>query len=139
MRVGIIESGVNVYSFSSARQLIELPAGRDEYVLSFWWYPSSRTTREGDTNPVSEFLPGAVLYGPDAGDYQLVLLLDSNDQEIARLLNEDSRNDRQWLYQSYDISAYAGQAVKLYFLVINNGSGGTAGMFIDNVKVEICE
>ena len=40
---------------------------------------------------------------------------------------------------SYDLGAYAGQAVQLYFNAYNDGDGqGVTGFFLDDVSVESC-
>jgi bacillopeptidase F (M6 metalloprotease family) len=64
-------------------------------------------------------------------------LLDPNDQWIARLLWQ-RRNDQVWMYHQFDLMAYAGRTVKLYFGAYNDGAGGVTGMYVDDVSLEVC-
>ena len=48
-------------------------------------------------------------------------------------------DDRAWAeYGSYNLSAYAGQTVKLYFGVVNDGDGAPTGMYVDEVTLVAC-
>ena len=41
-------------------------------------------------------------------------------------------------YGSYDLSAFAGQTVRLYFGVVNDGDGAPTGMYVDEVTLVVC-
>jgi len=43
-----------------------------------------------------------------------------------------------WVYREYDLSAYAGQYVRIQFGTYNNGYGGRSVMYVDDVQVQIC-
>jgi PKD repeat protein len=97
--------------------------------------------------PMSEEEPGGSLPSPAAvftlqeaaleGDVQYVILRDENDQEIDTLLWQRS-DDRAWTFHEFDLTAYAGQTIKLNVGVYNDGAGGVTAMYLDDVSLEIC-
>ena len=111
MRLGIEHAADNVLSYSSAGQSLDLP-NAPNLTLTFWFYP---------------------LAGDATGDAQYLLLLDKLGN-YTRLMWITS-DARSWLYQSIDLSAYAGQQVTLRFGVYNDGQGGVAAMYLDDVSL----
>ncbi len=117
MLLGLKPGETDVLSYSSARQAITLPATLDSATLTFWF------------RPVSEL---------DAGDRQEALLLDEDDHLLAILMRANL-SDTTWINQSYDLSAYAGETVQVYFNAYNDGDGnGVTGFYVDDVSVEVC-
>jgi YVTN family beta-propeller protein len=115
MRIGI-ESGENVYSYSTVQQTVHVPADAQEAVLSFWYYAVS-----GDTE----------------NDLQYVLVKDQ-DGSFEWVLEERS-NRRVWMFKEHQLgSRYRGADISLYFSVLNDGSGGTTAMYVDDVSLLIC-
>ena len=50
-----------------------------------------------------------------------------------------SQNDsRTWNQMSFDLSRWRGRTFQIYFNVYNDGQGGTAGMFLDDVSLVAC-
>ena len=47
-------------------------------------------------------------------------------------------NSQLWNQMSFDLSPWRGQTVQLYFNVYNDGVGGTAAMFLDDVSLTAC-
>ena len=47
-------------------------------------------------------------------------------------------NSQLWNQMSFDLSPWRGQTVQLYFNVYNDGVGGTAAMFLDDVSLTTC-
>ena len=48
-------------------------------------------------------------------------------------------DNRAWTeHGSFDLSAYAGQTVRLYFGVFNDGDGAATGMYVDEVTLVVC-
>ena len=142
LRAGIV-SGADVYSYSSARQTLTLPAGITQATLSFWWYPVSAATNqvEAQTAP-SVALAQAAADGmlpddPQAADAQYVLVLDEHGN-ILRTLMWTLSDARQWRQASFDLSAYAGQTIQIHFGVYNNGDGHATAMYVDDASVVIC-
>jgi len=116
MRLGNV-GGPDVASYSSVMQSVTLPADARAATLSFWWYPISQ-----DTYP---------------NDAQIVLVLDQNLRVLGTV--EHTLSDaRQWSYRSYDMSAYMGQTVLIYFGVYNSGMGNElSAMYVDDVSLTV--
>jgi bacillopeptidase F (M6 metalloprotease family) len=66
-----------------------------------------------------------------------VLILDGQDHEIGRLISGRS-DDRRWIPYHFDLTAYAGQTIKLYFGVYNDGWDGVTAMYVDDVSLKLC-
>lgn len=112
-----ITSGGNVQSFSSARQTVTIPAASSQVRLSFWFY--------------------AMADSPATTDYMEVVLLDPT----GVILNKPwrSHNDsRVWNQLTFDLTPWRGQTVQVYFNVYNDGVGGRAAMFLDDVSLTAC-
>ncbi len=60
-----------------------------------------------------------------------------NNQFVAQVLGVQ-RNDRTWLFQQYDLTAQAGQQIRLTLGVRNDGVGGRLAMWADNVSIIVC-
>ncbi|MGD1995447.1 MAG: fibronectin type III domain-containing protein [Anaerolineae bacterium] len=113
-RVGILDPDLNAYSYSSVRQTATLPAG-SRATLSLWVYP----------------------VGDDPGDSHYVTMFDEGDA-YHNLGTWAADTDSQiWQQREYDLSAYVGQTVDLYIGTKNDGNGGPAGMYIDDVSLKI--
>ena len=116
LRLGIVDSGGNVFSYSSAEQKITLPQAAD-IALVFWAKYVSLDT---------------------AGDSQYILVLDESQSNYDTLLR--SRNNTSaWNAYYYDLTAYAGQTIWLRFGVINDGTEGVTSMLVDNISIEACD
>ena len=116
MRVGIVELGDDQESYSSARQMVTVPADAISATLRFWLYPLS---------------------GASSDDVQYVIVLDEEGQEVETLISQRS-DDRQWTSYQFDLTAYAGWTIELYFGVYNDGSDGVTAIYVDDVSLEIC-
>ena len=112
-----ITSGANVESFSSARQTVAIPATATQTTLSFWFY--------------------AMASSPATTDYMEVVLLDPAGAILTKPWVSHN-NSQLWNQMSFDLSPWRGQTVQLYFNVYNDGVGGTAAMFLDDVSLTAC-
>ena len=112
-----ITSGANVESFSSARQTVTIPATATQTTLSFWFY--------------------AIASSPATTDYMEVVLLDTAGAILTKPWVSHN-NSQLWNQMSFDLSPWRGQTVQLYFNVYNDGLGGTAAMFLDDVSLTAC-
>lgn len=108
----------NVASYSSIRQNVYLPNWPATVWLRFWYQPLSE--------------------GVDADDYQELLLLQPQSQQVEARLWRVTRDDQRWLQQIVDLSGYRGRSVSLYFNVNNDGAGGRTAMYLDDVCLELC-
>ncbi len=112
-----ITRGGNKQGFSSAKQMVTLPSAATKVTLTFWAY----TLVEGVGN----------------GDSMQLVLLHPDGSVLYKLW--DSTNDsRLWNQQNFDLTRWRGQTVQVYFNVYNNGTGGTVGMFLDDVSLSAC-
>ena len=136
MRVGIVEPAHNRYSYSSARQLVTIPADAASTTLRFWLYPTSGESTANlivPTHPLASTITRAAL----SGDRQYVLVLDEYDQWIDTLVWQRT-DDRQWMSYEFDLAGYAGHTIKLQFGAYNDGLSGVTGLYVDDVSLEIC-
>jgi hypothetical protein len=113
-----INDGVNRDSYSSARQLVTIPAGAGSAALSFWYYAYA------DGAPTTDYM-------------ELVLLAPDGYTVIEKPWF--SRNDsRAWNQMTVNLDAYRGRSLYLYFNVRNDGAGGIARMHLDDVSLAAC-
>ncbi|MFN8444336.1 MAG: hypothetical protein U0175_26370 [Caldilineaceae bacterium] len=117
IRLGIVDN-TNVAGESSISQQIILPADAVRLILSYRYY----TVYSGT---------------PDGGDIQFVDLENTATSGKVRLISETS-NATQWRLDQRDLTPNRGQTLRLIFGVINNGTGGRAGMYVDNVSLAYC-
>ena len=106
--------------------------------LSIQVYPVS-----GEANLASptQVFPAEV--GPDqptavaAGDAQYGLILDPDSGEELDTIFWQVSNDQVWQTHTFDLSAYAGQTIRLHFGVYNDGLDGRTAVYIDNAALVI--
>lgn len=138
MRVGVDNESNEVVSWSSARQVVTLPADALSATLQCHVYPmSGEAAQRGTAQPAAQ----AQVLARDpaaAGDAQYLLLLDpTNKDDIVDVLFWQLSNAQQWQVYAFDLTAYAGQALKLHFGVYNDDAGGRTGMYVDNVSLVV--
>lgn len=131
LRVGLVASP-NHYAYSSARQLVSIPADAVTATLSFWLYPVSTETQLASSEAAL-----AHTATPAAGDAQYVLVLDLAGHTLETLL-WTRESGVAWKPYTFDLSAYAGQTVRLHFGVYNDGAGGITGMYVDDASLRAC-
>ena len=139
MRVGIVNSYDNRYSYSSARQWVTIPHNTSSATLRF--SIQSRSTElsasharlQAPARPLAATVEEANL----SGDAQYVLILDEREEWVGTLLWHLS-DDWSWTSHEFDLTGYAGRTIKLHFGAYNNGSGGVAGLYVDDVSLSIC-
>jgi len=115
MRLGV-ESGTDVYSFSTVWQAIHVPADAEGPVLAFWYYPVSNDT---------------------SGDLQYALILDEHGTILDWMFSARS-NAQEWILEEYSLDAYRGEDIRISFGVINDGDGDLTTMYIDDVSALLC-
>ena len=113
-----ITSGANVESFSSARQKVSIPANAAQVTLSFWYY--------------------AMAEAPATTDYMELVLLNADGTVILGKPWQSHNDSRLWNRAQFDLTAWRGQTLQLYFNVYNDGIGGRAAMFLDDVSLSSC-
>ena len=134
MQVGIVESAEDEYAYSSTQQWVTIPAGTGSASVRFWLYTMSDEAGVADPLPAPSFAPQAVL----AEDAQYVLVYSEGGAVLRRKYWQPPLDHRSWTEHSIDLSAYAGQTVRLYFGVFNDGDGAATGMYVDEVTLAAC-
>jgi hypothetical protein len=114
MRLGI-DTGHNVFSFSSVQQTVTIPAGAIEAELSFYYFPVGAQT---DDDRIYFF----VLRASDDAWLQSVFWTETH---------------QAWNLRTFDLLSYAGQPVKLRFGVKNDGFVGTLAVYVDDVELRV--
>lgn len=119
IRLGVTDA-ITVSGLSATQQVIQLPKSSDRITLRFRYLPLyAESLSVGDLQYVD-------IYHGESG-----LLL-------ARALDVQS-NERMWTQYEFDLSRYAGELIRLFFLVSNDAVGGNIAMYIDDVSVLACE
>jgi hypothetical protein len=148
MRLGIEPGDPDVFSFSPAYYKVSVPANATSVTLGFW---AKRLTEDPPKVPLD---PTTDLYDPgeiiqEIYDWktksqrawydrqELMILQQDCFNWLATLMRELS-NDGVWTQYSYDLSAFAGQDILVYFNVINNGDGERTWMYVDDVQAQAC-
>ena len=99
--------------YASASQYVTLPAGQTA-TLRYWLRPTCA--------------------GCDLQDKQYVWLLDADEE--PHFLLPDGRHDSQtWEQHEHDLSAFAGQTVRLFFSIYRDGDGETNVVYVDDVSL----
>jgi len=151
-----ILTGLNYFNLESSSEVwqrnIDLPDGSGA-MLTFWIY---RTRLEGVPPPVpvppADFslrsavpelagsisrVPAAITATPPE-DWTYVYILDDHRDFLAKPFWQRATNDNAWIRYDFDISDFMGQQIELLFGTYNDGKGGPAAMFIDDVEVGTC-
>ncbi len=134
MRTGTGPSGPNVYSYSSARQWVSIPAGVRSATLTFWRYATLGDLAAVGQEAVETADPLAA--GPEVNDFQYLLAVFADGSYDTLRTWRD--NSQRWTLTEVDLSAYAGRSFWLHVGTFNNGAGGRSGMVIDEVGLRIC-
>jgi len=117
--VGIIDPTQDAFSFSSAAQKITIPANATAATLKAWVYP------------VSTDIP--------SNDVQVTMILDSNFR-VLKQLNTMLANDQTWQEQTFDVTAFKGQTIYVYFGAVNVAvNGKVTGMYVDDVSLVVTQ
>jgi hypothetical protein len=116
MRLGITDQG-DYPSYSSLWQKVTIPFDASYATLSFWYYPLSQDSNEGD--------------------WQEAQILDTNLFRLAQVMKVNS-NSQTWMYHTFDLMPYRGQTIAIYFNVHNDGEGDLkTAMYLDDVSVAV--
>jgi hypothetical protein len=114
------EAGALGATYSSGYQTISIPSDATSATLHFWYKPGAD--------------------GTSTADFQRVLLLRSNDYGLLKQLLRTRLNSTVWREASFDLAAYRGKSVVVYFETYNDSTAATGRtwMFLDDVSVEVC-
>ena len=69
------------------------------------------------------------------------MLLDGNSYALVTKLMQELDDDDVWKYRAFDLTAYRGRSVVLYFEVFNDGTStaGRSWMYLDDVSLKFCQ
>ena len=154
MHCGIPPTESDSETPSSFYQELTIPADAGTVELSFWYMPFTEETEwpSGTEMTGERFTPEECILGTwiDKGlpesvegvlggyDSQQCRILDAGFSPLVQVLNVNL-NTGAWTEVTYDLSAYKGQTIVLYFNVYNNGWGDKrTWMYVDDVRVDVC-
>ncbi|PZS03350.1 MAG: hypothetical protein DLM69_03100 [Candidatus Chloroheliales bacterium] len=106
-------SGAEALGDSSIYQAITVPAGGAQ--LSYWYRPLTQDTVEFD--------------------WQDAYVANASGAILATIMHV-AVNDQTWKYQAFDLTPYAGQTVRIVFLVHQDGFLDNTAMYVDDVTVQ---
>ncbi len=115
-RVGIPLGEPGAAAYSSIAHRVALPADAAAITLDYMAYPVNEAS--------------------DADDIHYVSLLDAAGS--VHTLSTATSDVRTWEACALDLTAFAGQEVKLYLGVKNDGDDDTAALYVDEVRVQVC-
>lgn len=118
IRAGILDSETNRTLYSTFYQLVTIPSWPATVILSYWEQPHG---------------------SGDGVDLREVRLLNANNTGTIAVLDSDtSAGTGEWRQRTFDLTAYRGQSLRVYFNVYNNGSGGRLWSYVDEVELLAC-
>jgi hypothetical protein len=118
IRAGILDSELHRELYSTLYQLVTIPSWPATVILTYWEQP----------------------YGNgDSVDLREVRLLNANNTGTIAVIDSDtSVGAGEWRQQTFDLTAYKGQTLRVYFNVYNNGTGGRLWSYLDEVELLAC-
>jgi len=110
------EAGGGDTAYASLSRAVVLPADADTITLQFWAYPIAEAS--------------------DPGDLHYVGLRDAENTWHG--LSTETEDGWAWESRAFDLTAYAGQPITLYFGTKNDGDADTAALYLDDIQIEVC-
>ncbi len=110
-----VTSGQDMYSFTSIRQQVTIPAEAGQAILTANIYP------------ITQDSPGT--------DIQYILILNSGGR-IIKTLSQELSNSQTWETRTYDLADLRGQTIFIYFGVFNRGgTDRPSALYVDDVSL----
>jgi FG-GAP-like repeat len=100
---------------SSVYQTISIPSYSLNATLSFWYFPATVDTVDFD--------------------WQEALIRNSAGTTTLATIFHQASNAGVWTQQTFDLSAYKGQTIQVYFNVHGDGFGDVTSMYVDDVTL----
>lgn len=118
VQLGIPDGNTNRRAYSTTFQRVTIPADAEAPVLLRYVEQT---------------------HGPaDNLDYRQVLLLNSSYGYVAQLSRSYAAGAGEWTQRVFDVTAYRGRSLVVYFNVYNNGTGTQMWSFVDRVELGTC-
>jgi len=140
VRLGIEPGNANIESFSSVRQSFTLPGNATSVTLRFWWWRhTEEATMVSDSFlPPSEGRSAWLATSRPVPDVHEVILLNPLTYETLDALWQGKANDSTWVQMTFDLTAWRGRQLMIYFNANNDGLGGRTWMYLDDVTIQVC-
>ena len=127
LRTGIEpgETDPGTRTFSVASQTFDVPVEADSLLLSLWYYAVS-SGGAGDT---------------DSDSIMLVVEETAEVYDLVRL-QYPQNNQQTWVHAQWNagfLARFKGQRITLYVQTYNNGTDGSAALYIDDVSLWACQ
>jgi hypothetical protein len=125
--LGIVPPNPDAYTYSSARQMVTIPADIHSATLSFWYWPASENDMSIDEQQVFIY----------EGDWA--------DRIFAAEVLRTNSNSQQWTHMTFDLLNngqlnLAGKDIHLYFNTLNKFvTTPRMWMYVDDVSVSVCQ
>ncbi len=116
-RAGIPDTVSNRFAYSTIYQRVTIPTWPTKVLLTYWEQPNG---------------------GGDGVDAREVLLLNTSLATVATIDRQTTAGDGEWRQRTFDLTAYKGRSLILYFNVYNNGDGGRLWSYLDDVALLAC-
>ena len=107
-------TGAEPLGDSTLSQAIAIPAGVNSVTLSFWYWPGSAD---------------AIYY-----DWQEAQVRSADGQTLAQVLRV-CNDTHIWTQVTYDLTAFKGQTIHLWFNVHEDGYGDRTYMYLDDITI----
>jgi Zn-dependent M28 family amino/carboxypeptidase len=118
VQLGVPDGVANRRAYSTVFQKVTIPANAETPVLLRY----------------VERTHGAA----DNADYRETLLLNSSYGYVARLARSFAAGAGAWQEQVFDLTAYRGRTLVIYFNVYNNGAGTQMWSYLDRIELGSC-
>jgi len=104
---------------------LDIPSEAESLLLSFWYY----TVASGGSADTDR-------------DY-IALVVEASGATYDLVRAQYPQNNQQtWVHVQWDesfLAQFKGQRIALYFETYNNGTGGSAAMYVDDVSLWVCQ
>jgi hypothetical protein len=137
MRTGITGTTPDIFSYSDAYQVVNVPSNAAAATLNMWIFPSS--LEASNVSLPAAPVPGT-LFGEAAlsTDVQYVLVLNPVSQTITEVLMWQLSNSQTWVNRSFDLTKYKGSTIRIQFGTFNDGDGMKSSMYVDDATLLSC-
>lgn len=138
LELGIPNPAANASQISTAMSdIIRIPEDALNPILRVWVYTQSIHSTQ---TPDQQDRPEEKVFGAveDAGDQQMIQVLDANGALFEDLLVMGGTNGQEWALVQFNLYKYTGNSIRLGFRVVNDGLENASAMYIDDAMLQTC-
>lgn len=132
MRIGINSTNDRT-CYSSAYQIVTIPADAASATLDAWLFPQSN-----ETSAFQQPLFFRLGETPLATDAQYILIYNQDGTTPLRTLLYMRSNTRVWEHYTFSLMDFRGQTVRIIFGAYNDGQDGTTALYTDDASLGVC-